>query len=367
MLIDVERLQTASMHLSDVLADPAHWTDLLEEIAQAAGAMGAGLLPHAGSEGAVASPDLKDCLEAYIREGWHEGSRGTRKRAMGLQSRGEVVIDQDLLDHDGRHRSPFFNEFLPRFDGRSWAGVGFRSGPESWCLALHRSPRQGQFHQAEKAALKHLSLRLNEIGSLSHVVGRAALSDIARSFDQIRQAAIAIDRTGRVILANPAAEKMFGVAMRVVGGRLMFSNRNAAAEFRALLGRLDRTRDRSPLGAAPIIVRRQSAAPLLIEALPVDGAAMSPFLQARALLLLKTIDRPARPDWQILCRALDLTPSEARFAARLATGESLETISAALRITKETARSSLKLIFRKTDVHRQGELVALLTSLLRSK
>lgn len=62
-------------------------------------------------------------------------------------------------------------------------------------------------------------------------------------------------------------------------------------------------------------------------------------------------------------RAFALTPAEARLAALLATGCSLEDAGDALGITRETARSRIKAIFQKTDTNRQGQLVALLASL----
>jgi len=62
--------------------------------------------------------------------------------------------------------------------------------------------------------------------------------------------------------------------------------------------------------------------------------------------------------------AFRLTEAEARLAAKLARGESLENVADQFGIGKETARSQLKSIFGKTGVHRQGELVALLARLL---
>jgi DNA-binding CsgD family transcriptional regulator len=52
-----------------------------------------------------------------------------------------------------------------------------------------------------------------------------------------------------------------------------------------------------------------------------------------------------------------LTPSEARLARRLVTGESLRSAALALNVSYETARTALKVIFAKTDTHRQSELV----------
>ena len=55
-----------------------------------------------------------------------------------------------------------------------------------------------------------------------------------------------------------------------------------------------------------------------------------------------------------------LSPSEARLAAKIATGMSMEEAANELHITYETARSQLKSVFAKTGVTRQAELVSLL-------
>jgi DNA-binding CsgD family transcriptional regulator len=59
-----------------------------------------------------------------------------------------------------------------------------------------------------------------------------------------------------------------------------------------------------------------------------------------------------------------LTPAEARLALHLVAGETLRSAAAKLNITYETARTSLKKIFKKTETCRQAELVlAILTAL----
>ena len=366
MPIDVESLQAASLLLSDVVAEPERWHDLLERITRAAGAMGATLIPYTGAGGVISTQSMKAALDAYVKEKWYEGNRDLRKRAIDRVQRGEVVIDQDMATLTEIRNSPLYNDLLPRFGAYWWAGLGFQSGNDVWCLALHRSPRDGQFDKREKQVLQEFLLRLKEIGRLSDIVGRVALSEIANSFDRIQQAAIIIDDIGRVIRANETAEKLFDNQVRVAERHLVFHDKNAAAEYVRFLERLPRLNEGKALRAAPIVVRRGNAPPLLIEMLSIDGAVRSPFLNARALLLLNEIRRPSLPDWQLVSRIFDLTPSEARLAARLATGDSLEEIAEATQITKETARTTLKAVFQKADVHRQTELVAKLASLLRS-
>src|SRR5262245_41532965 len=59
-----------------------------------------------------------------------------------------------------------------------------------------------------------------------------------------------------------------------------------------------------------------------------------------------------------------LTPAEARLALHLVTGETLRSAALKLSITYETARASLKNIFRKTGTCRQAELVIFILTAL---
>jgi len=58
-----------------------------------------------------------------------------------------------------------------------------------------------------------------------------------------------------------------------------------------------------------------------------------------------------------LQRLFGLTPAEAEMTARLANGESLETIAEARCVCIDTVRAQLRTVFKKTGTHRQGELV----------
>ena len=56
----------------------------------------------------------------------------------------------------------------------------------------------------------------------------------------------------------------------------------------------------------------------------------------------------------------DLTPAEANLAMALVNGGGLKQISAQRQVSLETVRAQLKSIFRKTNTHRQSELIALI-------
>ena len=68
-------------------------------------------------------------------------------------------------------------------------------------------------------------------------------------------------------------------------------------------------------------------------------------------------------DRTLLQQTFGLTVAEARLAALVGAGESIASAAEQLSISSETARSQLKAIFAKTDIHRQADLVALLSRL----
>jgi DNA-binding CsgD family transcriptional regulator len=102
---------------------------------------------------------------------------------------------------------------------------------------------------------------------------------------------------------------------------------------------------------------------MVIRVLPVDGAASSPFLGARALLTLSDLDPKPAPLPDLLANAFRLTPAEAKLTCVIGNGGSLEHAAGELRLSRETVRNQLKAVFAKTDTHRQSELVALLARL----
>jgi DNA-binding CsgD family transcriptional regulator len=226
-------------------------------------------------------------------------------------------------------------------------------------MSLQRTLSEGAFEESEKLALARLSQRLTETATLSTAVGRVVLSNITNAFNFIRKAAISLDRFGAVIETNASAEAIFGDDIYIRDRRLFIRDKRAKTVFDDFLGQLRTTADINPLSVAPIVIRRAHKQPIVIRVLPVDGAARSPFLGARANLILSNSEEAADAQLTVLCDAFRLTPSEARLALLLAGGRSIEEAAYQLGVARETARSHLKSAFRKTGTHRQGELVAL--------
>jgi DNA-binding CsgD family transcriptional regulator len=110
---------------------------------------------------------------------------------------------------------------------------------------------------------------------------------------------------------------------------------------------------------APIVVDRDEAPWLLVEAMPVTAFGSDLFSSGRAILLLTDLRSPLRPEATQLCAAFGLTVAEAKLAAKLASGSGIDGAAASLGVSRETARTQLKAVFGKTNTRRQAELAAL--------
>lgn len=114
----------------------------------------------------------------------------------------------------------------------------------------------------------------------------------------------------------------------------------------------------------PVIIRRTGRRPVIISVLPISMAGRNRFFGARpSLLTVIPLGLKPRLDTALLVRVFRLTQAEAKLASALAGGKSIEEAAEELTIARETARNQLKSVFAKTAVHRQSELVALLSQL----
>ena len=178
-----------------------------------------------------------------------------------------------------------------------------------------RTVGEGAFDEDEKIALGGLSQRLTETATLSTAVGRVVLSNVTNALGFIKRAAIALDRFGSVLDVNPLAKTILaGADIRMVDQRLVMRDRRAQSSFNDFLDRMRIATDLDALAVAPIVIRREGRLPIVIRIFPVDGAARSPFLGARAILILSGAGENEAEQLAMLRQAFRLTPSEARIA-----------------------------------------------------
>lgn len=360
-MIDLCKLEDVSRTLGNAVLDPLQWPLLMEDICTAVGAMGAAMLQSdIRTEDIPRTRSVDEYFKKYFYNSLHIADVRAARGVPLLLNKTNVVTDGDLFGSEAEMlRDPLYASLAEH--GLKWfAAVGFRAGPALWGLTIQRTHREGMFEHDEVVALSQLSRRLTEAATLATALGRVTISGITNVLDSIHRPALVIDRLGRVLDMNSKADAYLGPEIFIRNGRLSLVDKEANAELTQLIDRLKGTSDLQVARIASIVVRRAGRRPLMLQPLPVPPAARSPFLGARAVLVLKDLELDAAYNQDLMAKIFELTPAQARFAVKIATGRSVEEAAAELGVALETARNHLKALFSKTETHRQGELVALL-------
>ena len=173
--------------------------------------------------------------------------------------------------------------------------------------------------------------------------------------------AIAVDYNGTVLYVNAAMERTLGEDIRIQNHRLRLSDPKAREQFETLIKALKA--GRLVPEVEPLVVKRHDTTPVVMRVMIIPEPNQTQFSGAAAILTFLFVGQRCRPAPLLLSRIFNLTPAEARLTCELASGSDLIRAACTLNISWETARTQLKTVFAKTNTHRQGELVALLSCL----
>ena len=356
------KFDPAEQEFAEAALDSSRWVKALESLAEATGSYGAVLLPVAGDAlpNVPYTESISGAMEDYFRHGWH--LQDARLRTVPTLTQNGVADDFDGYSAEEIARHPFYQELLAPHRLQWYAGIKVACGDDLWAVALQRTIDQGPYTQQEKEELARISGRLSTGAALARAMSASAASGALDAFEMSGKAVVLINRQGNVFRANRAAERLLVDDVRIVKGQFVASDQKATAALnRALQSLMWR-----PTGglSAPIALPRASRRPLLAYPARLSESTANALADCQAMVILIDPEISTRTPETNLRTAFRLTEAEARLAAKLARGESLENVADQFGIGKETARSQLKSIFGKTGVHRQGELVALLARLL---
>jgi len=359
--VELSKLSTVGARLGEVVLDPAGWVGVMEDICAGVGALGAALLQSdVRTPDIPRTPSVQDAFDRYFKEGWHQRDLRARGVPLLLQGR-KVFTDEDITTPEEMRREPFYNECVYPAGLKGFAAVGFFAESRLWGLAIQRAAREGPFEPSELQALAGLSDKLTAAATLSAIMGQRALSAATDALNLVRQPALVLDRRGAVIRTNQAAEDIFDEDIRVRDRRIHVHDKSAAAVLGALIDRMALSADLPPI--EPVTILRRLKKPVIARMHPIPPAARSPFLGARALLILSSLGPKPPLGTNLLAGTFGLSPAEARLASLMAGGIDLRAAAEELGVARDTARNQLKAIFAKTGAHRQSELVELLAKL----
>lgn len=268
-----------------------------------------------------------------------------------------------LGDKGVLYRSSYYNDWMrPQGFRFTLGNTLFAEDDVVANITLMRPPNMPTFSTAEVSAFERLSVHMTRALRLAvrmeqqqpHGTGVALL-------DALPHGVALVDPQLRLVHANPAMERLLraGRGLRLRHDRLETPDPLAQHELMAAVTHA--LQPHAVVAHTPRNVRLPLGphTTLTLQATPARGLA-SRYLPHSPMALLSTThvktDDPLSQS--VLRQRYNCTPAETRLALGLMAGLSLRAAAQAADTTYESARTTLKRVFQKLDVHSQSQLVA---------
>ncbi|MBE1204069.1 helix-turn-helix transcriptional regulator [Aminobacter carboxidus] len=280
---------------------------------------------------------------------------------------GKVTTLAELVGEEGFSHSEFMTSFMT---GSGWMHVvGADIVEASGARVRMRATRvlgRDNFGTSERQTfqllLPHLTQAMSLFLRLNGLESEREL--FAGALGRLAVGAIIVDKECRILQTTPQAEAILAEkdVLKNDRGRLrLLDEAGPSGAFAAAVAEIAEADPASFPGSRAFSIHRSSgeALGLVVRPAPHSAKLHAP-LRGAALVIIADAGSTVAPQPAILVRLFGLTPAEAELAALMGQGLDLYDASAALGVTKNTAKAHLRMVFSKTGVSRQSELVRLL-------
>lgn len=357
-----------AIHAAAVDPDVEAWPAILARLGDALSGSGAVIVDHRLPESIadITSAHLPREVPAHISAKVDE----RYVRALLLAPVNTPLALDAVVDEAEFRRSETYTEVLwPAGLRHVVAAVLERSPTNAVTMGLLRGGQRGHYDHDELSFLGHLLPHLAAAALVRRrlAVATAAVEASRSVLRLLDRSVILVDRTARVVWANPGAEGQLarkgGVISVDRGGALIAARPGETARLRRLVVAAAAAGAGENLAAGGVLsLPRPDGRPCIVQVLPLAPEthlvelAHLPVRPEAALLLSDPDDVPALPQAK-LRQAYGLTGAEAALVARLLDGLDLRESADAMGVTQNTAKTQLKAAFAKIGVERQAALV----------
>jgi DNA-binding CsgD family transcriptional regulator len=342
---------------------PELWPQVLGELAEIAGGRGGVLFvanPELGIHHWSGSERIREDLDAYVSGGWIW--KDLRPGRVVASQHAGFLTDEDLFSDAERATDPTIRDYY-RARGLGWTaitGVPLPTGDMA-ILTVERDYADGPVETHAVAVLDSLRPHLARGALMSARLQMERARAVSEALSSIGLPALVFDGRGVVIAANSLIEPLTAHVRWRAGDRVSLKDLAADALFQQAVRTVR-------LEAAPPVrsfaVRDPDGAPSFVaHVIPIRGHARDLFALSAGALILTPVTLPNAPPVELIQSLFDLTPAEARVARGLAAGGTVDEIAANAAVSSNTVRAQVRGILAKTGLHRQVEVVALLSGI----
>lgn len=300
-------------------------------------------------------------IARYFNDGWLSVDyRARTERPLPLNT---LYLDHRRVSESERKTSAIYNELFAPMRMANYAGIRFRMGhDEEWFCFVCRSEEAGVIDGESARNFRRISELAMNVASMSARLHNSRGSGMLEGLTHSGVAAVLLEASGRVVGATPAAEASFRQDFGVRDGRLWSANAvdaRALGELAAFAGGAA-----SGEGRRRVFIRGQGRSrPVVLTALRILGPALDQLPGARLLVTLEDLN-PSQGDITVdLHELFGLSEAEAKIAMALHDGFDVTSIAAHRDVKAATIRKQVASIFAKLNVHRQADVVRMLSRL----
>ena len=276
-----------------------------------------------------------------------------------------IVVDRAALSRDRDFAHSAFFDYVIRPEGRFHCLIAtpYVTPTRRYHLIVGRPQRSPGFCRTDARILRALMPYVARLIRLENGAAAAqAKSDALMSaFDCLAENVIVLSERAEVEFVNAGAKRLLALRDGLQVERSALRSPDPATT--ALLARTVSavTAAGGPEEMALHLPRPSRCPPFQVRVRRVNTFTRPPDSSspARAMLLIQQPEPKHLVDGWSVGKLYSLTEKELDVAVLLARGQDLRAASSTLGISYQTARSHLRKVFAKTDLHRQSDLVRL--------
>ena len=350
------------------VADPSGWPYALETLSELFRSTTTGFAyGHRGGGGAISlfvrsDPDWERQYADYY------SFRNPFARGESLIREGATLPSELMCPDVELQKTEYYADFLRPRDLRYVLGsfLALRASTASH-IVMMRSGRKGPFDEREVRTMErlvpHLQLALEVHRRLSSLRDEAGVVDALR--DGRSFAVFAVDRHARVLWTNAAAERIVAEAdgLSALRGYMAGAKPHETMALRRMIATAC-ARDHVALAGGRMRLSRPSGRmPYSIVVSPLVATGADPGV-ARALVLVSLPIEFTHDDFHLIQRVLKVTPQQAHIVLLLAQGHDILAAAGVLRVAPSTVRVHLRIVYRRTGLHSQAQLMSAVMQLV---
>ena len=352
----------------DAALDREKWVAFLEELGRTIDGHALNLATIDAVKGATMSATAR--IDAVFLQEYHAYYAALDPWLMAAKQAG--VVRPGMSDIGERYVAPsalvkteFHNDLGRRYE--IIGGISAILGIDGTMTALSVSQHKfSQFGRAELDLIQQLLPHVRRALTVHQRLARAdaAITGASLVLDRLPHAVFLLSRSGRLVHANRAGADLVRRrdGLTVDGGELRGSTPSQTATLRAAIVSALHGTSRIVDAVEPVtlLARGVGRRPLSLVAIPIRAAGRSDIPDGVAVaLIVRDPEQISAAPVDTIRSMFQLTPSEAQLVCHLAEGLTLKESAERLGIVLDTARKRLKVVFQKTDTHRQADLVRL--------